>query len=128
MTTSPSIPCFLQTSAPLCLSFRCTELCTSCCIQYSTATGNDIRYVTCCHIYNLFIQKTLISSYRYLLLSVLCESAFLTTARIAAFIPGASPPLVKYAYCLYFFCHLETSSDSLFRLFDFPNQILRSQF
>ena len=110
-----------------CLSFRCTELCTSCCIQYSTATGNDIRYVTCCHIFNLFIQKTVISLIDtfYFQSSGKCFSNNRTNCRIHTRSIAAA---CKYAYCLYFFCHLETSSDSLFRLFDFPNQILRSQF
>ncbi len=43
------------------LSFCCTEFCTTCCIKDRTATFNGIGYILRCHIYNLFIQQSIIS-------------------------------------------------------------------
>ena len=59
-------------------SFFCYELFAACCIEYRSSTGKGMSYAFAAEPYK--IPK---------------EDAVRTTARTAAFIPGASPPLVS---------------------------------
>ena len=52
---------FLTDLSTSLLSFRCTELCTSCCVKNCTASFDCIRYVSGSHINDFFIQKTVVS-------------------------------------------------------------------
>ncbi len=88
------MPCFLQISAPLAALF-CTEFVASCRTQYSAALCIVSDTLTASISTISSFKSPLIPFFNPLYFNAVALIAFRTTARIAAFMPGASPPLVN---------------------------------
>ena len=96
------------------LSFRCTEFCTSCCIQDCTASFDCIRHISGSHIYDFFIKKTIVAFINsfYIQSTAQASSYNCTNCRIHSRSVTAT---CKYTDGFYLFlCH-----DSFLHLFDF---------
>ena len=100
-------------SADICcffLSFFCSHLCTTCCIQDRTTATDDIRYIFCRHIDDLFVQQSVIPFQDTFHVQSFAQST--TNNRTDRSIHSRSiSSTCQYANGLEFFCHNVPSTN-----------------